>query len=503
MLDRDEWLDLARNLDWNWSFVEEREVFPELISGTPWLNYEQWKDWEEPYRTTYMEYVRGQAEKNFAVYAVRDAVGKTQDFQQLSSPWISALKLYGATFTLAEFAAVIGNLRGARFGRTSAWRTMATLGALDEIRHTEIPLMIMHDLVKWDPQFDWVHRFYHSNNWVALAARHMVDELFIGSNAIEFAVATNFVFETGFTNLQFIGLSTLAKGAGDHMFSEMTRSIQTDEARHAQIGPAVLARLVQEDREYAQNLLDKWFWRSWRLFAIVTGFSMDYLTPLTSRTQSFKEFMEEWILYQYLSSLKEFGLKKPWYWDLFIEELEAYHHLVYASAYSYRSTIWFNMPLPSPEEREWLAHKYPKYWPHLDAVWKRIDERWEACDPGLDMGVHGTSIIGFCDLCQIVLCGGTPENNTARVIHYMGQKYVFCSEPCQEIFLREPEKYRSHNNLVQRVLKGEAPGNLMAMLTQYFDLTFDTWGKDSFQGLYSWLNRSPKSAAPDKKEPRL
>ena len=34
-------------------------------------------------------------------------------------------------------------------------------------------LQIMHELVKWDPQFDWTHKFYHTNNWVAVAARHI------------------------------------------------------------------------------------------------------------------------------------------------------------------------------------------------------------------------------------------------------------------------------------------------------------------------------------------
>jgi toluene monooxygenase system protein A len=156
--------------------------------------------------------------------------------------------------------------------------------------------------------------------------------------------------------------------------------------------------------------------------------------------------------------------------------------------------------MPSPDERKWLALKYPKYWQQIDLVWDRIGQCWEACDPGIDLGVHGTSIVGFCDLCQIVLCGGTPINNTARVNRFQGQKYVFCSEPCEEIFLSEPEKYSSHKNLVRRVLDGEAPGNLLAMLTKYFGLNFETWGKDSYQGVYSWLHRSKQNEHKNKKD---
>ena len=97
-------------------------------------------------------------------------------------------------------------------------RKDSAIKSLDEMRHTQIPLLLMHELVRWDPQFEWTHFFYHSNQWVAIAGRHLMDELLLASDPIEFAIATNFVFETGFTNLQFVGLSALAHRVGDKMF---------------------------------------------------------------------------------------------------------------------------------------------------------------------------------------------------------------------------------------------------------------------------------------------
>ncbi|MEA2659931.1 MAG: toluene monooxygenase system protein, partial [Candidatus Binatota bacterium] len=85
---------------------------------------------------------------------------------------MNGLKVHAAALALAEFTGVIGNLRGARFGRDSAWRTMASFGALDEYR-----------------------QFYHTNNWFAVAARHFFDDLTVGPNAIEFHIATNFVWK--------------------------------------------------------------------------------------------------------------------------------------------------------------------------------------------------------------------------------------------------------------------------------------------------------------------
>jgi toluene monooxygenase system protein A len=93
-----------------------------------------------------------------------------------------------------------------------------------------------------------------------------------------------------------MGLSAMAHSVGDRMFEKMLSSIQTDEARHAQIRPAVVKVLARHDPEYVQQLVDKWFWRSWLFFAVVTGISMDYLTPREARVQSFKVFMQEWVL---------------------------------------------------------------------------------------------------------------------------------------------------------------------------------------------------------------
>ena len=57
MLEREDWLPLARKLDWEFSYVSAREVFPEAVSGTPWLEHADWQHWDEPYRTSFGEYL--------------------------------------------------------------------------------------------------------------------------------------------------------------------------------------------------------------------------------------------------------------------------------------------------------------------------------------------------------------------------------------------------------------------------------------------------------------
>jgi toluene monooxygenase system protein A len=100
--------------------------------------------------------------------------------------------------------------------------------------------------------------------------------------------------------------------------------------------------------------------------------------------------------------------------------------------------------------------------------------------------------VSFCDLCQIVLCAGTPERNTAQVHVHDGRKFIFCSDPCRWIFEKEPERYAQHKDVVKRVLAGEAPANVVALIQRYFGLDYGSWGKDVYGGRYPWLHRPKK-----------
>jgi len=495
MLTRDQWHDLARKLDWDFSYVAEAEVFPADVSGRPALPQTAWASWDEPYRTAYGEYVATQHLKETAI-GLADAAAADPTAAALDRGWQSAVKLHAATLPLAEFAAVVGNLRAARFGRDSAWRSTALFGALDELRHTQLPLRLMHGRVADDPQYDWTHRFLHTDQWVAIAGRHLVDGLLLAADPIELAVGVNFVFETGFTNLQFVGLSAVADAVGDRRFAQLLQSIQTDEARHSQIGGPVLRTLIAHDPAYAQELVDTWFWRSWLFFAVVTGFAMDYLTPLAHRRGSFKEFVEEWVVDQFQRQLLDLGLRRPWYWELFVDGLDTYHHMVYASAYTHRATVWFDLAAPGPDERAWLAARYPRTWHLFDPVWARVGERWRTSGPDVEWYTHGATPVGFCDMCQLVLCGGSPLHNTAITHDHAGRRYVFCSEPCLWIFERTPARYAAHAGVVGRILAGDAPGNLIALCRDSFGLDEATWGRDVTGGRYPWL------AAPGRAEER-
>jgi toluene monooxygenase system protein A len=484
-LSRDEWLDIARKVDWTYRYVSEAEIFPQEMSGTPWLAHDEaWADWSEAYRTSYSEYVQNQSIKELSVLAVREALDKRRVHEHLDPLWLQLVKFHLGVFALGEYIAVPGELRMARFGRDSAWRIMANLGALDEIRHSQIQVLLGHDLLPVDDNFDWTQKAFHTNNWLIIAARHAFDDTALAANAIETAIQLNLVFETGFTNLQFMALAAMADRADHHVFEKALLSIQTDEARHAQIGHPVLRALIRHGgRDYVQHLMDKMWWRSWRVLVATTGTAMDYLTPVEARDRSFKEFVEEWVVEQYTRNLEEFNLELPWFWPMFLDELDYAHHSLQMALYSTRTLLWFDEPSPSEPERAWLRGKYPSWGSTYEPIWDRIEEGWERHGEAASLAY---AMPGICNLCQLPTCFVSPNRNTARTMKHDGRMYLFCSEPCRWIFQQQVERFAEHKSVVDRVVTGEAPGDLIELHAWMGHETAASMGRDLRRGFSQW-----------------
>src|SRR5438876_825953 len=117
---------------------DDEAVYPEWHSGTGKVPRDAWKTWEEDYKVTYPEYVAVQTEKETSAYAVKAALQRSTAFDHLDEGWKSATKMHFGGVALVEYAAVLAELKMARFGLSPAWRNMAVFGQLDELRHAQI-----------------------------------------------------------------------------------------------------------------------------------------------------------------------------------------------------------------------------------------------------------------------------------------------------------------------------------------------------------------------------
>lgn len=478
-----DWYDIARSTNWTPSYVTEEELFPEELSGSLGIPMNKWEGYDEPYKQGYPEYVKVQREKDAGAYSVKAALERSKLYENADPGWRSVLKAHYGAIARAEYAGATAEARMMRFSKAPGMRNMATLGCLDEIRHGQLQLFFPHEYASRDRQFDWAHKAYDTNEWAVIAARHFFDDIMMSRDAISIGIMLTFAFETGFTNMQFLGLAADAAEAGDFNFSTLISSIQTDESRHAQIGGPALQILVENGRKAeAQKKVDIAFWRSWKLFSVLTGPILDYYTPLEHREQSFKEFMHEWIVGQFLRSINELGLDKPWYWDIFLEQLDHQHHGMHLGSWFWRPTVWWNPAAGvSPAEREWLEEKYPGW----NATW---GECWDVVidnlvDGRVDLSLPETLPI-VCNMSNLPIAY-TPGKVQDYPLDYKSRTYHFSSEPDRWVFEQEPERYAGHLSLVDRFLAGMVqPPNLAGALA-YMNIAPGECGDDAHN--YAWV----------------
>ncbi|SEP88432.1 toluene 4-monooxygenase protein A [Solimonas aquatica] len=486
-LERMDWYDIARTTNWTPQYVPEDELFPAELSGHMDIPMDKWEIYDEPFKQTFPEYVKVQREKDAGAYSVKAALERSKLYENADPGWLSVLKAHYGAIARGEYAASGAEARMVRFAKAPGQRNMATLGMLDEIRHSQMQLFFPHEYVSKDRQFDWAHKALDTNEWAAIAARSMFDDMMMGRSAVEVGLMLTFAFETGFTNMQFLGLAADAAEAGDWTFSSLISSIQTDESRHAQIGGPLIGVLVANGKKAeAQRMVDSAVWRAWKLFSVLTGPTMDYYTPLEHRKQSFKEFMQEWIVAQFERSLLDLGLDKPWYWDIFMREIEDQHHGMHLGVWYWRQTAWWNPAAGvSTAERQWLEEKYPGW-----------NKTWGACwDVITDNLVEGRKELAYpetlpvvCNMCQLPI--NTTPGAGWQVRDYPhehdGRLYHFCSEPCRKIFQDEPQRYAGHQSIVDRFLSGEIQPMNLAGALQYMGLAPGESGDDAHN--FKWAD---------------
>jgi Methane/Phenol/Toluene Hydroxylase./YHS domain. len=483
LLNRDDWYETSRDLDWTLSYVDEGAAFPTEWTGAAGIPGDAWQVWEEPFRVSYRDYVRIQREKESGVKAVSNALARAGSYAKLDPAHVAASHLHMGTTCMVEYMAVTMQSRFCRFAPSPKWRNLGVFGMLDETRHTQLDLRFSHDLIRHDPRFDWAQKAFHTNNWAVLAVKNFFDDVMLNADCVEAALAVSLTVEHGFTNIQFVALAADAMASGDVNWSNLLSSIQTDEARHAQQGFPTLQVLMEHDPQRAQRILDVAFWRSTRLFQLLTGPAMDYYTPLAQRKMSFKEFMLEWVVNHHERILEDYGLKKPWYWDEFMLSLDNGHHAAHIGMWFWRPTLFWKVPAGvSRAEREWLREKYPTWEDNWGVLWDQIIDNVNAGH--LEQTLPET-LPALCNLTQLPLGTALSRHQVKPVTTvYNGRLYHFDSEVSKWCFEQEPDRYAGHLNVVDRFIAGQIQPMTLEGGLHWMGLTPDVMGDDAHG--YRW-----------------
>jgi phenol hydroxylase P3 protein len=100
----------------------------------------------------------------------------------------------------------------------------------------------------------------------------------------------------------------------------------------------------------------------------------------------------------------------------------------------------FHSWIPSEDDMDWLAKKYPDTFDrYYRPRWTHIRRLAEAGTPFKNFG-----LAKLCQCCQLPVVFTEPDDPTLlchRETVYKGETYHFCSDGCQDVFAGEPEKY--------------------------------------------------------------
>jgi phenol hydroxylase P3 protein len=461
---------LTRDLDWELSYVDPKEAYP--YTEFEGIKIHDWSKWEDPFRLTIDGYMKYQAEKDKRLYAVLDSFAQGQGHLQLTDPrYLNAMKLFLQGVTPLEYQAHRNFAYLSRFLNGPGPRFAALCQAQDEMRHAQTEI---HTLSNYNKLYGGFHSWNHQHDrvWYLSVPKSYFDDA-VSAGPFEFLIAIGFSFEYLLTNLLFVPFMSGASFNGDLPTMTFGFSAQSDESRHMTFGLEAIKFLLEQDPDnvpIVQAWIDKWFWRGYRLLALVSQM-LDYMLPrkVMSWKESFELYFEQQMLGGLFPDLAYYGITPPKHVQQAIDEKEILSHQVYWTLYQFSFAAGFTTTIPKQEEFDWLSANYPET---FDRLYKPL---WDKAQRVVDSGERffARALPQLCQVCQIPMLftePGDPTTICERHSEYEGEHYDFCSDGCKWVFDREPEKYVQAWLPVHQIYQGNCGGPTVPDVLSWYKL---------------------------------
>jgi len=449
---------LTRDLDWDPSYVTHDEMFP--YTSFEGITIHDWSKWEDPFRLTVDAYTKYQAEKDKRLYAVLDGFAQSQGHLGLTdASYLNAMKLFLQGVTPLEYQAHRHFAYLSRHLDGPGPRFASLCQSLDEIRHAQTEI---HTLSNYNKYYTGFHSYLHQHDrvWYLSVPKSFFDDA-VSAGPFEFLIAIGFSFEYLLTNLLFVPFMSGASFNGDLPTMTFGFSAQSDESRHMTLGLEAIKFLLEQDEAnvpIVQHWINKWFWRGYRVTALVAQM-LDYMLPrkVMSWKEAFELYFEQQMLGGLFQDLAFYGITPPQHVEQAIEEKEILSHQVYWTLYQFSHAAAFTTSMPTDEHLAWLSETYP------DTFDKYFAPLWQKEKRNLAAGGRhfARGLPELCQVCQVPMLftePGDPTTICQRSSDFDGEHYNFCSDGCKYIFDHEPEKFRQAWLPVHQIYQGNCGG---------------------------------------------
>jgi phenol/toluene 2-monooxygenase (NADH) P3/A3 len=481
---------LTRDLSWEPSYVSEQDVFPHTTFEG--IKIHDWSKWEDPFRLTVDAYYKYQTEKDKRLYAVLDGFAQSQGHLSLSEArYVNAMKIFLQGVTPLEYAAHRHFAYLARQLNGAGPRFAALCQSVDEMRHTQTEI---HTLSNYNKYYGGLHNFPQQFDrvWYLSVPKSFFDDA-MSAGPFEFLISISFAFEYLLTNLLFVPFMSGASYNGDLPSMTFGFSAQSDESRHMTLGLEAIKFLLEQDEAnvpIVQAWIDKWFWRGYRLTALVAAM-LDYMLPrkVMSWSEAFDLYFGQQMLAGLFPDLAYYGIRPPRHVEEALAEKDILSHQVYWTLYQFSFAAGFTTTVPTADELNWFSAQYP------DTFDRYFRGNWEKATRiaagGGRFFFHG--LPQLCQTCQIPMLftePGDPTTICQRSSDFRGEHYNFCSDGCQWIFDREPEKYIQAWLPVHQIYQGNCGGPSVPEVLAWYGLqdgdNGEYYGSADEQNWVSW-----------------
>lgn len=461
---------LTRDLSWEPSYVSEQEVFPHTTFEG--IKIHDWSKWEDPFRLTVDAYYKYQTEKDKRLYAVLDGFAQSQGHLSLSEArYVNAMKIFLQGVTPLEYAAHRHFAYLARQLNGAGPRFAALCQSIDELRHTQTEI---HTLSNYNKYYGGLHNFPQQFDrvWYLSVPKSFFDDA-MSAGPFEFLISISFAFEYLLTNLLFVPFMSGASYNGDLPSMTFGFSAQSDESRHMTLGLEAIKFLLEQDEAnvpIVQAWIDKWFWRGYRLTALVAAM-LDYMLPrkVMSWAEAFDLYFGQQMLEGLFPDLAYYGIRPPRHVADALAEKDILSHQVYWTLYQFSFAAAFTTTVPTADELNWFSAQYPDTFDrHFRGNWEKAGRIAKGGGRFFFQGLPQ-----LCQTCQIPMLftePGDPATICQRGSDFRGEHYNFCSDGCKWIFDREPEKYIQAWLPVHQIYQGSCGGPSVPEVLAWYGL---------------------------------
>jgi hypothetical protein len=220
-------------------------------------------------------------------------------------------------------------------------------------------------------------------------------------------------------------------------------------------GYATLSALLQDDRnlEFLQDDLDEAMWRMHRPLDLLLAILFDYFRDRRKATKPYREYWDDWIWHDfggsYMGKLEKFGIRSPTCLPQARRDLPWMGHTGALFLYAlWPLQFWRQAPLPE-ETFDWFEETTPGWYSYFGPFWEDAVDQADPANRSLAMEAF-PEIPPLCRVCLLPCVLPRVDISEVHIERYAERNHAFCSEICQRMFHRAPERYLDHVNFGEK-----------------------------------------------------